>query len=227
MYGWEIMKMNKKRACYGGLAFIALSLLIAVAAVTFRFAERISFQQLRAVIDGFGGLASIVFILMCTVRGVVFIPCGLLSALGGLIFGPVLGTCFTLIGLTAGSVVTFYMARVLGKDWAQRVLGHKYDRYEGYISKDSFYSIFLMRVIPVLPFDVVSCIAGISRSGISRYILATLAGSLPGVLIYVYFGDSVGSLSLKRVIFTAVFIAVFSILPFFYRYLAKLIKKTA
>lgn len=222
-----IVEMNRKRAYLGGFVFTALLLLIAAAAIGLRLAEGFSLQQLRALVESFGGMAFIIFILMCTVRGLVFIPCGLLSALGGLLFGPVSGTFYTLVGLTAGSVITFYLARVLGKNWAQRVLGHRYDRYEGYISRDSFYSIFLMRVIPVLPFDAVSCIAGISRAGAGKYILGTLAGSLPGVFIYVYFGDSIGSLSVKRVVFSAAIIAAFAVLPFLFRYLMKLVRKYA
>ncbi len=219
--------MNKKRVYFGGFAFSTLLVLFAVSLLTFRFMKNLSLQQLKAAIESLGGMAPVVFILMCAVRGVVFIPCGLLSALGGLLFGPLFGTVFTLIGLTVGAVITFYLARVLGKSWAERTLGHKYDRYEGYISKDSFYSIFLMRVVPILPFDVVSCMAGISRARVDKYILATLIGSLPGVFIYVFFGDSVKSLSIRRVVFSAAFIIVFALLPFGYKYLMKLIQKTA
>ena len=219
--------MNKKRAYIGGFAFTALLVLITAGVISLRLAEGLTLQQMRALVESFGGMASIIFILICTIRGLIFIPCGLLSALGGLLFGPALGTLYTLVGLTAGSVITFYLARVLGKSWAQRVLGHRYDRYEGYISRDSFYSIFLMRIVPVLPFDAVSCIAGISRAGAGKYILGTLAGSLPGVFIYVYFGDSIGSLSIRRVAFSAAIIAAFAVLPFLFRYLMKLVRKYA
>lgn len=214
--------MNKSRAYIGSLAIAALLLLIAVMAITLRAAEGLSIQQLRAFIESFEGLASLIFILMCTVRGLAFIPCGLFSALGGLLFGPVLGTIYTLAGLTAGSLITFYLARVLGKGWAQRVMGRRYDMYEGYISRDSFLSIFLMRIIPVLPFDAVSCIAGMSRAGAGRYAIATLTGSMPGVFIYVYFGDSIGSLSTKKVVFSVAVITVFAVAPFFFKYFLKL-----
>lgn len=219
--------MNKRVAYFGGLAFTLLLLFTAAAAIALRLVEGMSLQQLRAVIESFGGMASTVFIIMCAVRGLVFIPCGVLSALGGLLFGPVQGTIITLIGLTAGSVITFYLARVFGKGWAQRVLGHKYERYEGYISRDSFYSIFLMRVVPILPFDAVSCIAGMSKAGVVKFILGTLMGSLPGVFIYVYFGDSIGSLSIKRAVFSAAFIAAFAILPLLFRYLLKYARRFA
>jgi uncharacterized membrane protein YdjX (TVP38/TMEM64 family) len=219
--------MNKSRAFIFCLALAALVPLIAVTAITLRAAEGLSIQQLRLFIESFEGTASLIFILMCTVRGLAFLPCGLFSALGGLLFGPLLGTIYTLAGLTAGSVITFYMARILGKGWAQRAMGHSYDKYEGYISRDSFLSIFLMRVIPVLPFDAVSCIAGMSRAGAGRYVMATLAGSAPGVFIYVYFGDSVGSMSTRKVVFSVIIIAIFAIAPFLFKYLLKLIGRAA
>lgn len=219
--------MNKKGVYFGSFAFAALLMIFAASALTFRYVKGLSLQQLKSSIESLGGMASVAFIVICTVRGLVFIPCGLLSALGGVIFGPLMGTAFTLIGLTAGSVITFYLARSFGKSWAERTLGHKYDKYEGYVSKDSLYSIFLMRVVPILPFDVVSCIAGMSRTRVDKYILATFIGSLPGVFIYVFFGDSIRSLSIKRVVFSAVFITIFAVIPFLCKYLMKLMKKTA
>lgn len=204
-----------------------LLLLASVSVLTLRVMNKLSLQQVKVAIDSLGEMASVVFITMCVVRGVIFIPCGLLSALGGMLFGPLMGTIFALCGLTAGSVITFCLARGFGKGWAQRIMGHKYDKYEGYISKDYFYSIFLMRVVPILPFDAVSCIAGMSKARVNIFILATLLGSLPGVFIYVFFGDSIRSMSIRRTAFAVAFMAVFAILPFCYRQLMKLIQKTA
>ncbi|KUO73608.1 MAG: hypothetical protein APF77_15425 [Clostridia bacterium BRH_c25] len=218
--------MKRKRAFIGGLAFVLL-LLLAVAVYLYGYLKNISLRQATTAIDSLGAMAPVVFVMMCILRGLVFLPCGILSALGGMLFGTLPGTVLTLIGLTAGSVCTFYMARGLGKEWVQRIPGHKYDRYEGYVSRDSFYSVFLMRVVPILPFDAVSCIAGLSRARVDKFVSGTLAGSLPGVFIYVYFGDSIKSMSLKRVIFSVLFITAFAVIPFLYRYLMKLKQKTA
>lgn len=210
------------------LKFLFLSVLLLTAAVSvsaFAFMNDLSLQQLKTSIYGLGEMAPAVFIIVCIARGVIFLPCGLLSALAGMLFGPLPGTIFALCGLTAGSVATFWLARCYGTTWAKRVLGHRYDRYEGYISRDSFYSIFLMRVVPILPFDVVSCIAGVSRARTDKYIIATLLGALPGVSLYVFFGDSVRSMSLKKIAVSASLMAVFALLPFFCRQLIKFIKK--
>ncbi len=219
--------MNRKRALFRGFALIILLLLAVLSVLAFRYMNGLSLQQVKTAIESLGAMPSVVFILICIARGVLFIPCGLLSALGGMLFGPLMGTIFSLLGLAAGSFVTFCLARGFGKGWAQRMLGYKYDMYEGYISRDSFYSIFLMRVVPILPFDVVSCIAGMSRARADKYMLATLIGSLPGVFIYVFFGDSLRNLSIKRLAFSAILMAIFAVLPFCYRQLVKLIRKTA
>lgn len=219
--------MDKKRALFGTYAAAMLLLIAAASAFSYRFIDNASLQQVKTAIGSLGIMAPVTFIMLCVLRGLVFLPCGMMSALGGMLFGTFSGTLYTLIGLTAGSVCTFHLARRFGKGWAQRVLGHRYDRYEGYISRDSFYSLFLMRVVPVLPFDAVSCIAGMSRARADKFIYATLIGSLPGVFIYVFFGDSIRDLSLKRVIISAALIIVFAVIPFLYRYLMKLIQKIA
>lgn len=219
--------MKDKSSAFKKLTFIVLIVFALAAAVVFKLLDGLSLQKIKTAIDSFGGMAPLIFMLLCILRGLVFIPCGLLSTLGGMLFGPLTGTVFTLFGFTAGSVITFYLARGFGKGWAQRTLGNKYDKYDGYISKDSFCSVFLMRVVPILPFDVVSCIAGMSRTRLDKYILATLIGSLPGVFIYVFFGDSVKSMSIRRLGFSAIFIVVFATIPFCYKHFIKLIQKNA
>lgn len=216
--------MNKNEVFLRGFPFAILLLLASIWVLTLRFMNGLSLEEAKAAIDGLGGMASVVFIVICIVRGVVFIPCGLISALGGMLFGPLIGTVFSLCGLTAGSVITFCLARSFGKSWVQRIMGCKYDKYEGYISKDYFYNIFLMRVVPILPFDAVSCIAGMSGTRVGIFILATFLGSLPGVFVYVFFGDSIKCMSIKRVMFSVSIIAVFAILPFCYKKVMKLIK---
>ncbi len=222
-----IKKMDKKKMIFTVYAFSMLALIASASALSYRLLNNISLQQLKMSIGSLGMMTPVVFVLLCVLRGIFFLPCGLMSALGGMLFGAVYGTFFTLIGLTAGSFCTFHLARYFGKSWAQRILGHRYDKYEGYISRDSFLSLFLMRVVPILPFDVVSCIAGISRVRAGRFVFATLAGSLPGVFIYVFFGDSIRELSLKRVVISVGVIILFAAMPFLYRYLMKLIHRTA
>lgn len=219
--------MNRKRLLLAGFTLWILLLLSGIMFLPSGFREKLSLPHIKALIESVGVMAPIVFIGICILRGVTFLPCGILSALGGMVFGKLRGTIYTLVGLSAGSVLTFYLAREIGRDWVKRILRHRYDTYEGYISRDFPYSIFLMRVVPILPYDAVSCIAGVSGVRVGKFMSDTLAGSIPGVFIYVYFGDSVRSMSLKRVVFSFSIIMIFAVIPFFLRYLVNLKVKSS
>lgn len=213
--------MNKKKVIIGVVAFWLVFLLSAVVFTAYRYPGGLSVQQTKAYMEGFGAMAPVVFIGMCIMRGVAFLPCGMLSALGGAVFGKLHGTVLTLLGLTAGSVLTFYLARGIGKEWVRHMLGHRYEKYDGYISRDFPYSILVMRILPLFPYDVVSCVAGLSRVGLGRFAAGTFIGSIPGVFIYVYFGDSIRSMSHKRIGFSLAVILIFAVIPLLYRHITK------
>ena len=65
------------------------------------------------------------------------------------------------------------------------------------------------------------------RAEAGKFILATLIGSIQGVFMYIYFGDYVESLSIRRIVVSAAFVAGFAILPFLYKYLIKLMGRIA
>lgn len=213
--------MNKKRIMIPAAALFLLFMVLAAVLTAYRYTVSISVQQTKAYIEGFGIMAPAVFTGMCILRGITFLPCGIFSALGGAVFGKLMGTVLTLLGLTVGSVLTFYMARVIGKDWVKRKLGHRYVKYDGLITRDFSYSIFIMRVLPVLPYDAVSCAAGLSGVGLVKFVTETFVGSMPGVFLYVYFGDSIRSMSYKRIGISLLIILLLSIVPFLYRYVRR------
>lgn len=214
--------MNKKRAIYLGFAAWLLILVFLLLLLYIKYGGSMSMELAAGEMKKLGIMAPAVFFMACALRGLVFLPCGLFSALGGIVFGKLQGTLLTLFGLTAGAVLTFYLSRHIGRDWVRRTFRHRYDKYEGYISRDYPYSIFLMRVVPLMPYDTVSCIAGISKVGVGRFILDTIIGSIPGTFTYAYLGDSLRSMSYKGIVFSAAVILLFTLLPFAFRYIWKL-----
>jgi len=213
--------MYKKRILVVAAAVCLTLSLSAVVFTVYRYSGSLSAQRTKAYMEGFGVMAPVVFTGMCILRGITFLPCGMLSALGGAVFGKLMGTVLTLLGLTAGSVLTFYLARSIGKDWVRRKLGYRYEKYDRYISRDFPYSIFLMRILPFLPYDAVSCAAGLSGVGLVKFVTETLVGSVPGVFLYVYFGDSIRSMSYKRIGISVAIILALAVMPFFFRYFTR------
>ena len=214
--------MNKQKTVYFGFAAWLLILIFSLSLLYIKFNGNMSMELAVGEMEKLGIMAPAFFLVACTLRGLAFLPCGLFSALGGIVFGRLQGTLLTLLGLTSGSVLTFYLSRSIGREWVRKNLGHRYDKYESYISREYPYSIFLMRVVPLMPYDVVSCIAGVSKVGIVRFILDTFIGSIPGTFTYVYMGDSLRSMSYKGIVYSGAVILILSSIPFVYKYIMKL-----
>ena len=97
----------------------------------------------------------------------------------------------SLIGITIGTLIMFWMARYGFQDWAQKSL-QKYPRakeYESYFEKNAFIGILIMRLVPVIPSPVVNILCGISKVRSFTFIGASLIGKMPSVIIFTLAGS--------------------------------------
>lgn len=194
------------------ILFLSIAIFIAIIDADLR-----NINNIRNVLRELGKLSPIIFIMLCALRSFMILPCGLFSAAGGALFGSLEGSLLTLIGFTLNALILYFMANYLGHDWAKRLLKDKFVHLDSYVNKNSFFTIFLLRIVPLLPFDAVSCIAGISKANIWYYIAATALGSIPGVFIYTYFGDSLKALSFEKIIIPGISILIMTLFPLLYK----------
>jgi uncharacterized membrane protein YdjX (TVP38/TMEM64 family) len=99
---------------------------------------------------------------------------------------------YTVFSATAGAILSFYLAKLLGSRSLKKKIStsEKIGRWQKKLKGNGFYFIFILRVIPIVNFDLVSFLAGISRLKFRPYIFATLLGVLPGTLAANLVGDS-------------------------------------
>ena len=93
------------------------------------------------------------------------------------------GLLFSLIGATLGTCVSFYLAKVLGKDAVHLFLGEEKTTY--YLnrlnSRRAYTIVFLIYLIPGIPKDIVSYAAGISEMKFKPFLAFSLVGRTPGM----------------------------------------------
>jgi uncharacterized membrane protein YdjX (TVP38/TMEM64 family) len=146
--------------------------------------------RIREFLEGAGLYAPVVYMLLMALAVVISpIPSLPLDIAAGAFFGPIFGTFYSVLGALAGAVMSFLLARFLGRELVERFLG-------GHINFCTMCSdrlltkiVFLSRLIPVVSFDVVSYGAGLTKMSLGRFALSTFLGMIPLTFLYNYSGS--------------------------------------
>ncbi len=181
------MKKNKKLT----ISMITLLILVITYFVFFR---GLTPEILRNYIGGFGYLAPFIYILCFTILPIAFFPVPILALAAGLLFGFLPGTIYTLIGAVLNSAIMFLMAKVLAKDAVTNLLQRKLpENWSSFLfnldEKKGFGIIFILRLIPAMPYNLINYGAGLTSIKFSSYMLATILGILPGTLVFLNIGN--------------------------------------
>ncbi len=83
------------------------------------------------------------------------------------------------LGTIIGAIIAFYIARIGGKPIITRLIGKKWvGHVDGWVEKNGTWGIFLTRLIPIIPFDLISYMSGVTKLEFKYYLLATVPGAL-------------------------------------------------
>ncbi len=122
--------------------------------------------------------AQIIQIIIC------IIPGQWLQFAAGYMYGFWLGFLFSLIGAAIGSVVTYYLARLLGHDAMHLIFGEEKvtELIQTLNSKKAIVIVFLIFLIPGVPKDLCNYAAGISEMKLKPFLVVSLVGRSPGMM---------------------------------------------
>lgn len=166
--------------------------IIAAVLVYQNYSEKFDLGLVQEEVKIFGVWAPLVFIIFYTI-GTIFIPSTPFMALAGILFGFWYGLLYTIIGGFLSSLIVFQFSRKLGKEQVDKFLRSKYlkylARYNKRLEKGGVGDLIILRILPIMPFNVLNIIMGVSRMEVGNYITGTLIGLLPSNFLAVYFGD--------------------------------------
>ena len=147
-------------------------------------------------VEGLGPWGPIVFILGYAAATVAFVPGSALTLLGGAVFGIFRGTLYVFLGALLGTVLAFLTARYLVRPTVERrVASHpRFARLDQAIGEQGRKIVFLLRLSPVFPFNLLNYALGVTRVRLADYVLAS-AGMIPGTILYVYYGKVAGEVA--------------------------------
>ena len=198
-----------KRKCPWGKIIIAA---ILIGIVTFVIIDSLTnqhistgFQELLTWIES--NLVAGVFAFMGVyfIATVCFVPGSLLTLGSGFVFGSAVGVGFgvvlasvaVFVGASLGSIVAFLLGRYLMRDCVRNKLVKKYPVIEAVdeaLQNNGLKIFFLLRLSPIIPFNAINYIAGVTGISMKDYCFA-LIGILPGTILYCFIGASAGGLA--------------------------------
>ena len=140
--------------------------------------------------SGTGTAGLVAFALFYMMAAVLFLPGSLLTLGAGAVFGLWRGTLVVSAGATLGAAAAFLIARYLARErvalWAQENPG--FAALDRAVGREGGRIVFLVRLSPIFPYNLVNYLFGLTRVGFLPYLLASWLGMLPGTILYVYLG---------------------------------------
>ncbi|MEW5305301.1 MAG: hypothetical protein WDW38_005658 [Sanguina aurantia] len=147
-------------------------------------------QTVEDAVNSSGWLGPAVFIAIYALATVFLFPASILTLAAGALFGPLQGTAVVSIASTTGAALAFLVSRYLAAPLVRT-------RLEGYpkvqavlegVSQQGLRIVFLLRLSPLFPFNILNYALGLTTVGFWSYVFASWLGMLPGTFAYVYLG---------------------------------------
>ncbi len=176
-------------ARYGKWLLLALGL-IALGAAWYFLPIRDWVQTFNVWIEQRGAWGYVIFIGAYAFAAVVFFPGSLLTISAGLAFGLWRGFAVVSVGSTLGAALAFLAARYFlrGKVHAAAKDNPKFAAMDEAIAQGGWKMVALLRLSPLLPFNLSNYLYGITKVGFWPYVAASWIGMMPGTFLYVYLG---------------------------------------
>jgi uncharacterized membrane protein YdjX (TVP38/TMEM64 family) len=172
------------------ILFIVVSIILILSPFILDIGSYFSPEKIQNLLSEAGGLAPVVYILVMALAVVISpMPSLPLDIAAGAFFGPFLGTIYSSLGALGGAVVSFMIARFLGREFMERFLGGHINFCTACSNKLLTKIVFFSRLLPIVSFDIVSYGAGLTKMSLKNFTLATFLGMLPLTFVYNFSGS--------------------------------------
>ena len=169
-------------------------------------------ESLRAYMDDFAPYSHLCFFLLQFLSVVLApIPSNITAAAGGVLFGTWPSFFLTFAAVVAGSLLLFWLARVLGRDFAGRFVSRRLsEKYQQILQTKAPVFLTLAFLFPFFPDDLLCILAGLSSLSFRRFAVIVLLARPWGLL----FASALGGSSLSVPLWALILIGLLGIAVF-------------
>ena len=118
------------------------------------------------------------------------LPGTVFTLAGGAIFGLLWGVLLNWLGASLGATFAYLFAHSLCQGNCRSLLGRYSATLEHAAESHGLMATLRLRLIPVVPFNLLNFGAALAGVRFRDYVIATVVGIIPGTIVYTYFADS-------------------------------------
>ncbi|HWW67511.1 MAG TPA: VTT domain-containing protein [Solirubrobacterales bacterium] len=179
-------------AMLAGLVLAVPALREAVAA-----AVRGNTAEVRHQIDSLGIGGPLLIVALALIHTVVFYPAEIVDAAAGFAYGFFPALALVTVAWVLSGLVCYAVGHKVARPLLDRWLGiERFERTEAMIERGGITLLIAVRLIPIVPFSLVSYAAGAARVPLWRFVWTTVIGYMPITALAVYFGTRLEGLTL-------------------------------
>ncbi|GMY16633.1 TVP38/TMEM64 family membrane protein slr0305-like isoform X2 [Fagus crenata] len=191
--------LNFKLTCASVFRIILFLFLIAAISIACIFfpIEKILKDFLLWLKQDLGPWGPLVLAIAYIPLTIVAVPASVLTLGGGYLFGLPVGFLADSLGATIGATAAFILGRTIGRSYVNSKL-QNYPKFQAVaiaIQTSGFKIVLLLRLVPLLPFNMLNYLLSVTPVPMGEYILASWLGMMPLTFALVYVGTTLKDLS--------------------------------
>ncbi len=212
------MKENKKEIIK---LLLKLSVIIAIMILAIVYYDELTHIDVRQLVASSSSeiTAGLSVAGVYALKGIVFvIPASLIYISVGMAFSPLTAVIVNIAGITVEVIVSYLFGLMLGGEYVENLLkknkgGRKLLELR---EQNKQSSIFIIRLLPVFPIDFASLFFGSVKFSFPKYLILSVLGIAPRVILFTLLGDKVYDLIpmtiIIKIIIAVIPVAVIAIL---------------
>ena len=152
-------------------------------------------KELKNWINSFGVLGPLVYIALYIIACIFFLPGLPITVLGGIVFGPLMGTIYTVIGASLGLSSAFLVARYLFRESIEKKFSDSliFQKIDQGVKKQGWRILMTTRLVPIFPFNVQNYVYGLTGIGFLQYSTLSTIFIIPGTAAYTLSAGAIAS----------------------------------
>ncbi len=195
----------------GAVLRIALLLALVGAAVYLMLAHAEWFddpRQVKIEVLSWGIWGPLAFVTLYAVGPSLLVPGAMMTIAGGLAFGTLWGSVYSLVGADLGALIAFAAGRFLGRGFVERSVNRRFHYLMQGVARHGFQIIFYLRMVPIIPYNALNLLAGASPITFRDYFWASMIGMVPGTIVWAFLGDAMWHPASLRFLFAVALIVL-------------------